>query len=81
MPDEPCPCSWIDKAKAICLVIGAMTTAAASITAAVFSAINNGKTVEIREHQAVNAVKIDQTEQAAREAAAKNVEELFMKEE
>lgn len=75
MPDEEegkehvCQCSWMDKAKAICLVIGALTTAGASIIGAVVGLMNRESTHEIRTTQTehvetakANAGKLDKIE-------------------
>lgn len=64
MPDEddddkPCPCSWMDKAKAICLVIAAVGGLVASTTAAIFSGLNNRQGSAIESRQVENSAKID----------------------
>lgn len=51
-PDE-CPCSWMDKAKAIVLVIGAIGGLIASSIAAYFGVANHGQ-------NQVNAQKLDE---------------------
>jgi hypothetical protein len=66
--DGNCVCSWLDKAKALCLVIGAATTAICSITAAVFGALNHQAATN--NGQAIQAVQTNLNEQ---DAATKDV--------
>ena len=65
MPDDdkPCPCSWLDKAKAVALVIAAVGT---GIITPVLAALNLNRTEHVVDGQVVthqkqdeNAVKID----------------------
>lgn len=51
--EKPCPCSWLDKAKAISLVIAALTTSVASIAAAVLGAMNHERIDDVRNVQGV----------------------------
>lgn len=78
--DKECTCSWMDKAKAICLVIAALTTATGSITAAVFGALNrqtglsNGQKLEAVETKQDDAhvithQKLDKIDAEANKAA------------
>lgn len=67
-PEKPCPCSWMDKAKAIVLVIGAIGGLIASTTAAIFSGLNHGQTEKIETKQVENAAKLDAAAANAAEA-------------
>lgn len=51
---EDCPCSWLDKAKAICLVLAALTAP----IAAIFSGLNHNIAVETHQVSVENADKI-----------------------
>lgn len=57
---DDCECSWMEKAKAICMVIAALTTAIASITAAIFGSLNHQRIDTVQTTQDVQVEKAEE---------------------
>ncbi len=61
----PCPCTAMEKAKAVCLIIAAVFTGITSTVGAVAGILNHEKATVIQEHQNANTAKIDAAATAA----------------
>lgn len=80
MPDPVSDSPWMDKAKAVCLVIAALSAGIPSIIAAWYSARNSDKAIHVigqndtlLEHQAANTERLTSIENKADSVAQKVV--------